>query len=337
MDILVILVLSTICIIAMIAHSYLRHGLWLTFEFFLFAFIVAIIKELPTGMNGVLLQDTYNPYRFMSGHIILNTLVVIIGWIFTFYLAWGISEIILRRAKPLNNYIFPTLLMCYAVIASISYAVETTALGVGWWRWTFKDMGFVGSAVKVPFISFIAWPNFAVQYLLLPFFLIKLSKYKTKEWKNIFIIIPFIHMVTTRSHYTHLRLFDEYAVLAFIVILAFLKPLQFQINNMQLYRKRQLVIGRAGIIDILPFMISGILISTLAIFDIMKIGDIKTLTSLLPLSFFALLAIEEIPYVLLVVIDIALLLFLRNNAALLSTIPLILMAIMKIFTRYRYK
>ncbi|MBL7196788.1 MAG: hypothetical protein ISS47_01670 [Candidatus Omnitrophica bacterium] len=333
MDIIIVLSLAIIGVALLMTHSYFKRGLWLTFDFFLFAFIVAMIKELPTNINGILLQDPHNPYNFTSGYVILNSLVVITGWVFTFYLGWSIAELVLKRAKPFNNYIFPTLLMCYVVIASIAYAVEATALSLGWWQWTFSDTRFTSSIVAAPFISFEAWPNFSIQYLLLPFFLIKLSIYKQTEWKNIFILIPFIHIATTRCDHGYFRVFEEYFVLVLIFLLSIIKPLPFEYSNAKCFKTHPFFNKKR--LDIIPLMVIMLLLVTLCIFDITRLKDLKILITLLPLSFLTLLAIEKVPFILLVMLSFGLL-FINRNIMFLPIIPVIVVAIFKIYVIRRH-
>lgn len=331
MDILSVLILAIIGIGLMIAHSYFKRGLQLTFEFFLFAFIVAIFKESPEYINRALMQFPYYPYRFTSSSLILNTSVAITGWVFTFYLGWSISELILKRVKPLNNYIFPTLLMCYVVFSSIGYAVEATAINMDWWQWITQDLRFTTYTVTVPFISFEVWSNFGIQYLLLPFFLIKLSKYRLREWKNIFILIPFIHAIPARYHYEYCRVFVEYLILALIIILMIIKPLRFQFNNAKF--SKALLFSDEKSLDTIPLIIMMILLLPLCIFDIGGLKDLKLLITLLPLSFCLLLAIKRVPLKLLVLMSIGLL-FLGGRIMFLPIIPVLVIATFKIYVTY---
>ena len=205
---LFVLAVSVISICLFILHSYCKRGARLTFNFFLFASIVTFIKEAPgRRFDGVLAQDYAAPFEFLAQQspVIVGSLTGLLGWIFIFYLGWSMAERIIQRAGTLSEYVFPVLFLSALVIGSTSYGIEATAIKIGWWRWKIEDLRFAEILIGVPFISFEAWINFSLQYLLLPYLLIQCSTLRHAFWKSVFFIIPFTHNLLTNLQLHEIR------------------------------------------------------------------------------------------------------------------------------------
>ena len=80
--------------ILFIIHSYFKHGSRLTFIFFLFALLIATIKEGPMRINGALTKNPTMPYQFLITDVpvIMNILLAIAGCVFTSYLGLCLAQ-----------------------------------------------------------------------------------------------------------------------------------------------------------------------------------------------------------------------------------------------------
>ncbi len=315
-------------ILVFILHSYSRQGPRLTFNFFFFAFLVAIIKEGPMRINGLLMKNPSMPYEFLikGVPVVASTTLVILGWVFTFYLGWYIGGRVSERLGAWQKRIFPTLLLSGLVTASIGYCVEATAMGLGWWHWTIEDARLAPLLVGAPFIVFETWVHFPTQYLLMPYSLIECSRFKRMSWKGIFFVIPFIHSLSTQARLESVRIGVEHAALMVLLVLAFTNPLRFDYSGIKKHEGVSFL--KPKLLDQLPMAVMIMLLSTLALLDVAKIHDAGLVISILPAMFFILLAIKRIPFYW--IASLALLCFLiLQKQAIIATAPVAIVLIFK--------
>lgn len=324
-----------ICILSIgvfILYAYFKYGTRATFNFFFFAFFIALLKEGPIRINGIWTKNPAMPYEFLEGHssIVVNTFLVIFGWIFTFCLGWYIADKISQRLGSGKRYIFSVLLLIGLVTASIGYAVEATAIGIGWWRWTMEDLRMAKFLVGVPFISIITWMHFPTQYLFAPYFLINCSKFRKASWKGVFFLIPFLHSLTADFKPEIVRVSVEYVALIALVILALTNSLRFDYVETKLPRFPRFL--KRKWLELSPMLIAFLLLFILVFFDLAKAKDVKLLMSVFPLLFLILLSIKKIPLsVIMFLAFICWLLF--KELVLLAVIPVIVLILLKILTR----
>lgn len=323
MDLRIVLLICFVSIFIFIVHSYLSKGFRLTFNFFFFAFLVAIIKEGPMMINGSLVKNPTMPYEFLVKHssVMIETALAIMGWVFTFYLGWYIANRIAKRLGVWENRIFPVVFISGLVTASVGYAVEATAIGIGWWQWTISDLRLAGFLVGgVPLIVFETWMHFPTQYLLMPYSLIECSKFKKANWKVIFFLIPFVHSVSTQCRPDFIRNIIEQFALVVLFILAIVSPLRFDYSGVKpttLKRNFNL-----KLLELLPMLVIVMLVSILGFLDLVKIHNSQLLISLLPLIFFILLAIKRVPLLWITVFSLICPLIL-NKQAIIAVVPLV--------------
>ncbi len=291
MSILWGLALTVACIIVFIAHSLSLRGGRTTLLFFFFAFLAAMIKEGPMRVGNVLTKNPSMPYEFASDAVpvVFKTLLAVAGWVFTAYLGWYLAERAARRLGEWGKRIFPVVLLSGLATASIGYAVEATALGLGWWRWTGHAAGN-GFLAGAPVIVFETWMHFPTQYLLLPLFLIEYSPFRRAGWKCVFFLIPFLHSATTRLHPSSIREGAEYVALAALALLALVCPLRFD----PVPRKEKAA-GKRGGAELLPLAVAAGFFCLLAFLQLTKVRNAGLTVSLLPAAFFLLLAIRRVP------------------------------------------
>lgn len=324
-----------ICILSIsvfILYAYFKYGTRATFNFFFFAFFIASLKEGPMRINGIWTKNPAMPYEFLKGHssIIVNTFLAMFGWVFTFCLAWYIADKISQRLSSGKGYIFSVLLLIGLVTASIGYAVEATAIGIGWWHWTMEDIRMARFLVGVPFITIITWMHFPTQYLFAPYFLINCSKFRKVSWKGLFFLIPFLHSLTADFKPEFVRVSVEYTALIALIILGFTSSLRFDYAEARLPGLPRFL--KHKWLGLLPMLIAFLLLFILVFFDLTKAKDVKLLISLFPLLFLILLAIKKIPLAVIMFLTLMCWLLFKE-LALLAVIPVILVILLKILTK----
>jgi hypothetical protein len=114
---------SSLLTLLLIFHAIRARGARTALYFFASAF-------LSTGENN-------GPYIFSGQAITLGRaeLPACIGWVFALYLSWCLAEAASARIESLARRVFPLTAFALMAMGCFSDAVETTASGVGWWRW----------------------------------------------------------------------------------------------------------------------------------------------------------------------------------------------------------
>ncbi len=313
-------------------QCYFKYGFRIAFNFFLFAFLAATIKEGPVPVDRVLMKNPSMPYEFLPQHssLLVNSALTIVGWVFTFYLGWYLADRIALRLKYWKNRIFPVLLLGLLVTASIGYSVEAAAIGMGWWHWTINDPRLSVFLIGVPFIVFETWMHFPAQYLLMPFFLIECSGLRRFGWVNIFFLIPFIHSVTTHAQPQSVRNSVEYAGLLALFLLAFVSPLRFDYSGVSLPKAQGRIKPR--LIELLPMLVAITLIFILSFIDLITIQNPRLLISLLPICFLVLLSIPRIPLIFVILLNITCLLIFKK-LAIFAALPLVIVLSLRSLTK----
>lgn len=300
MNILFLLISASIALILLIIHSYLYRGTRITLNFFIFAFIWAFLKE---GSAPPPSHPYLKLYEFLNQNIPLSFAywTATIGWIFTFYISWCISEKILQRIDFFKNKIFSTLFICGIVIMGISYSIETTAINIGWWRWninhkTLQNL-FIGG---YSLFTLEAWLFFTLIFLT-AFFLIECSKYRKANWKIIFIILPFIYSWVILHIGPRMPTFSKeiIGVIIFLILpltlLAFFNYLPFEYDGIIGQRPHQRTKIHL-VFKELPLLIMLFMLSIVVGIDLFILKNPILLISALPVIFILLLSIKEIPF-----------------------------------------
>lgn len=290
----------------LIVHSYAKRGGRLTLVFFFFAFLWAFRKESALPFSLI------SPYKFSVASN-LSTLAIFtatLGWIFTFYISWCISENILRHNILLKKGLFMTLLLCIFVTAAISYAVESTAVNIGWWKWTIVDKKF--SDFFVPgyhYGAVVGWIGFTI-FFLAPFFLIECSRYKNYIWKFAFFLIPCIYFGVYYLQNSVLIKIMNFLTINSIIIFTFLSPLELSCAT----KKDGLPQRIFKMINSLPIFAMIIMVSIVTFIDIMIIRKPDLLFSKAPSIFCIFLAMYDIPLPILLILAVVLIVFVGKLA-----------------------
>lgn len=315
----------------LVVHSYFNRGFKLTFNFFLFAFIAAMRKEIGSFFGSGALASRGSPFFFpeTGTPFAISFLTVIFGWVLTFYIAWALAEKITKKLGYFNNKIFPTLLFAGIIAASISYAVEAVGVDIGWWRWKFYDGRFSNFLIgHTHFVAIEAWFYFAIHFLAV-YFLIECSKFKKFDWKCLFFLIYFMRTWSiVFSEGSHLpRIMEQRVMFCLLIISAFLVPLKFELP---VFKSPRISVISRKLIDSIPFLVLFNLVGVLLFLSIAKIKDAHLIISSLPLVILILLAIERIKFVIIIFFCLFLLLY-GGRLMVPVIIPVIIFMIFKLF------
>lgn len=157
-------------LVLLVLHARALHGARAAAELFGLAFVYFVVKEnlSVAGYFHVYYYDHEPAVR-----IVRAPLGVVIGWLFTTYLAWTLAERLLAR-YPASRGAFPhTVLVAMLATAAISYPMEAAGTSLGWWRWTVDRVPWVipppadGSHawVVIPPVPLIGWAFFVGGFL----------------------------------------------------------------------------------------------------------------------------------------------------------------------------
>lgn len=341
MSITKLFIVVIISIALLIAHSYFKRGFRLTFNFFLFALIAAMRKEIGTFFGSEELTLKGSPFFFPETGIpfAVSFLTVISGWIFTFYIAWALSEKITDRLGYFSNKIFTTLLFAGMIVGSMSYAIEAVGVNIGWWTWKFHDGRFSGFlAGDAHFFAIEAWFYFAVHFLTV-YFLIECSKFRHAGWKCVFFLIYFIRTwaIVFSGGQDLLRIAEERIMLCLLIILSFSAPLEFDMSaavkpRFSMRMKPSFLSYK--LFNAIPFLVIFNVIGVLIFMSVVKIKNVQMAVSFLPLAVLVLLAIRKINPAVMVIFCLSLLVCCGTKAVP-AVLPVVLFMVFRLSGKKR--
>lgn len=283
-----IILFSFLMLLALIFHSFVFRGRYLTLVFFIFVLFWGSVKEF----FGPHIQFSFNNKTGLE--YLLNKALVINGWAITFYLGWSISEAILIRINKSRENIFSILLLSCSVIASIAYFIESAATSVGWWQWNarkvvlnndfFTTHFFVGTSLKVV----QAWAYFGFIFLFSYFFIFFISN-KFKNFKYVFYSLPFISILAIRWAGPCLELFFLFA---FLFVFIFSRYVKLACSPLETSRH---ILKTGIILEHIPVFILAFMMLTVVYCLVVIKQTTYPLISLLPALFLLLYALKSIP------------------------------------------
>jgi len=296
MSVLELFIFAFIGLSLLIVHSYFKRGFRITLGVFLFAFIVGMKKEIGNFL-GLAFSNMPSPAPFIhttNYSLIFCVFNTAVGWMLMFYLSWCLAERIVNRVGYLKDKIFPTLLFAGIVIAAFAYAIEATAVNIGWWKWRFFDKHFAKFLVGgVHFFALSIWFHHSIHFLV-PYFLIECSKFRKTDWRCIFFLIPLSRTWTILFLGSDLPLVIHQHISFFLlIILVFVRPLYFDYPEFKIKIDAHSFLYK--IIEFIPFIVSLMILSVLLYVNIVKLKNGILIISLLPVIFLLLLAIKKVP------------------------------------------
>jgi hypothetical protein len=115
-----------------VVHCVLDRGAREAVKWFGFAVLYAVVREL-------LIEHTVPVYRFSAGLAVPPFVAVAVGWTFAIYVGEMIGGAFVKgRGPELLPFILPESMkatIAAGVTTSIALAIESVAVGMGWWSW----------------------------------------------------------------------------------------------------------------------------------------------------------------------------------------------------------
>ncbi|MHA1310151.1 MAG: carotenoid biosynthesis protein [Candidatus Helarchaeota archaeon] len=174
-ELLLVIPLS-IFFILMIINSIIIDGLKNSFLFFGYATIYSFIREFVINSIAPLYEGSGN---LKIGNV---SLIIVFGWIFTFYLANYFANQITKKTKYEHSIFTKTCIGTFLAI-SISLVMETSAIQLGWWHWRPELLGKItpsNSLFGAPYFVFIGWGITGFVFLF-TYYLIKNNSFSIKN------------------------------------------------------------------------------------------------------------------------------------------------------------
>src|SRR5436309_548155 len=126
---------SLLLTLLLLFHSLRARGGRTTFYFFVSSFLFGVIRgNSVAALSG---GENSGPYIFSGATFRIGPaeLPACVGLILALYLSWCLAEAVVARIPSLAHRVFPLASFALVAMGCFSCAVETTASGVGWWRW----------------------------------------------------------------------------------------------------------------------------------------------------------------------------------------------------------
>ena len=296
----VLLLSSLIAVLLLVFHSWRRRGVRATAAFFLSGILFGILRGniiyyiikliSGTGEGG----KPYLPQSALVPGIGHASIQVVIGWIFAGYLAWTLSEYVLRRLKGWEGKLFPTVALAGLFLGAMSYCMEAVAMRVGWWYWDISTVNPLFGTV--PITGVIAWVSVATD-LLFPVLFIACSEYRRRPWRWLALLVFPLHMGVHALYNTVLYI-DNYHVVMVLVLAgcAVFGRTRIETGMMRRVEGRKAGAG-SMFVDLIPAIAVVIFLAVILRAGLLAAGDVTLAFTAIPLVVFALLSAPRIPMV----------------------------------------
>lgn len=213
--------------VLLVIHSWLTRGKRFTMLFFLGGFAFGFVREL-IYVNFKQIYD----YSGLSVKLLGVSPVIPIGWVFTFYIGICFTERIFgfsveeiaaelhgadaRRVDAIiTQRLIPMLIGIALFTGIVSFAIESTAINMGWWQFIYFHGEYVPSTVQY------MWTQTSIIFMLI-FFIAYFKEIRCKK--------TWIFLVVFTMKYVAEDFFFQYlppAGTAILWILVFIAPLFF--------------------------------------------------------------------------------------------------------------
>jgi Tfp pilus assembly protein PilF len=294
-------------VIGLLIHSLGFRGKRDTLYFFLFAALFGIARgNIIWWITTVHFEGKF-PYIFQRQllGVYHDSLTADAGWILTLYLGAFLAFRIAHRTPSTQNRVFPLVSLACLFAVCFAYAVESTAITMGWWSWTLSTKSSI--LREVPMTGIWAWMSVGFDFLV-PYVLIRHYRRPGQWWPYLTLLIFPFHMFT---HLSNTRVSDfvpitPYGIYHWVMLMAIL-VLPFVTN---LPMRRPWLPDRAqgktakgepirGLLPALrrniPFFGLGVVVAVLLACDLGINKEPGILTAKVPLALYTLLAIPLVP------------------------------------------
>ena len=294
-------------LVGLILHSVKFRGQRETLYFFIPAALFGILRgNIIWWITTVHFQGKF-PYIFQ--HRVMgvyhDSFTADAGWIICTYLgiflAWRITD----RIPWARGRVFPLVSFSCLFNVCLAYAVESTAITMGWWEWTISTKSAV--LRDVPLAGIEAWFSIGIDFLL-PYLLIRHVRRPGQWWPFLSLLIFPVHMLTHLSNQRVSALvpvvpYDIYyfLLLLAVLVLPFVSELRLTrpfFPDRALGRDKQgaPIPGRKNAWEqSLPFWGLGIVLGVLLVCDLGIHRNLSLLVAKIPIGLYTLLAVPAVP------------------------------------------
>jgi pentatricopeptide repeat protein len=291
---------ATAVVIGLIIHSLKLRGGRETLYFFAAAALFGVARgNVIWWITTVHFQSKF-PYIFQKRllGVYHDSLTADAGWIICLYIGSYLAYRICDRLPGVKGRVFPMVSLACLFNACLSYAVEATAMNMGWWQWNLSTKSSILS--DVPVVGVIAWFSVGFDFLI-PYYTIRHYRAPGQWWPFFTLLIFPLHMgthllgdrVSGALPITPYNMWHWAMVLA-TLCLPFLSRIEMRRPWLPLAAREP---GRSGGVRFaswLPAAGLGVVISVLLVSDLGITKDPNLLVSKVPLAFYAALAVRAV-------------------------------------------
>ncbi len=184
---------ATAIVLALILHSVKYRGAKDTLLFFSFATLFGIARGNVIWWITTVHFDSKFPYIFQKQllGVYHDSLTADAGWIICLYIGSYMALRISERLPHLRGKLFPMVSLACLFNACLSYAVEASAMTMGWWQWNLSTRSAI--LLDVPMVGIIAWFSVGFDFLI-PYYTIRHYRKPGQWWPFLTILIFPLHM-----------------------------------------------------------------------------------------------------------------------------------------------
>lgn len=298
---------AALVVAGLVLHSLKTRGRRDTAFFFLFALLFGILRGNTIWWITTVHFGGDFPYIFKSKLIGVfhDSIVADMGWILCLYIGSYLAVTILERMEALKGRLFATVSLACLFNATLSYAVEATAIEMGWWGWTLN----VHSDLlrDVPMAGIVAWFSVGFDFLV-PFFLIRYYRKPGQIWPWFSLLIFPLHMLT---HLSNTRVSDALPIVPYniwhwgMVLLTLFLPFVSRMRFSRPWLESHFILGGPvprenevrlpGFVMWLPMLGVFTVMAVLFVSDLLLVRSPDLATTKASLVYFVLLSLPWIP------------------------------------------
>ncbi len=217
----ILIIPAMLVVLGLVFHSLRTRGKRDTLEFFGAALIFGVLRgNIIWWITTVHFEGKF-PYIFAKQvlGIYHDSFTADAGWILCLYLGMVLASRILQRIPALQGRVFPLLSLACLFHLCLAYAVESTAITMGWWQWTLSTKSSV--LRDVPTTGLWAWFSVGFDFWM-PYLLIRYCARPGRTWPYLTILIFPLHMLTHLSNERagHLLPITPYGIYHWLMLLA---------------------------------------------------------------------------------------------------------------------
>lgn len=298
-----ILILPAAAVVAgLVLHSLRFRGGRETLYFFLAATAFGIARGNVIWWITTVHYGGKFPYIFQKQllGVYRDSLTADAGWIICLYVGSYMAFLITSRLPHMSGKLFPMVSIACLFNVCLSYAVEATAMTMGWWQWNLSTQSSILS--DVPMVGIVAWFSVGFDFLI-PYYIIRHYRRPGQWWPFLTLLVFPLHMGTHLfgDRVSHLLPITPYNIWHWLMLLAALSlPFLSRIKMRRPWLPSRAAPSQARggrvprFYSLLPALGLGVVVAVLLISDLGITGDPRLLITKVPLALYAMLAVSSI-------------------------------------------